>query len=499
LALWQANYTQSELAKLGHTSELIIIETKGDAIQDLSFDKIEGKGFFTKEIEDALLNNEIDIAVHSHKDLPTESPDGLMIAAVSYRENPADVILINKASYDAKMPLFVKANAVIGTSSPRRKEQIKLYRTDVTIEDLRGNVPTRLQKLLDNKYDAIVLAAAGLGRLQLDLTGVVSIELSVDKFIPAPAQGVLAWQIRANDQNLKNICKLLNNTEVATNIAVERVLLNKLEGGCSIACGVYCKMINNHFHTYSFYKNEATKQVIRYSSMNETGDAAVATHYQILKQNLTSKSVFISSDLDNNSYFQNAATQNNFKVNSMSLLEFASKKANLPDAYDAIYFTSKKGVLYFMEQYPNACKGKLIGCFGTETQLLLRGYTIESVILNLDYLNHLHLFKNLKIVFPQARNSLQNTQKAFVDIAETLDMIVYDNVMKTNIEIAEHDIALLTSPMNVAAYFSQKQRAKNYIAIGSTTAQAIQANGVQQVTQCTSPAEEHWVDAMMSI
>ena len=147
LALWQANFFQAQLNDLSIPSEIKIISTKGDQIQHLSFDKIEGKGFFTKEIEAALINKEIDIAIHSHKDLETKQPPGLMISGVSYRENPAEFLLINKGAIDNTQEFKFKKGAVIGTSSARRKSQIKNFRPDITIKDIRGNVPTRIEKL----------------------------------------------------------------------------------------------------------------------------------------------------------------------------------------------------------------------------------------------------------------------------------------------------------------------------------------------------------------
>ena len=160
LALWQAYFVKSELEKLGCTVELNIIKTQGDAIQHLSFDKLEGKGFFTKEIEDALLSKKVDLAVHSHKDLETNPPAGLKIACVSERANPADILLINKNAVDESQKWSLKADAIVGTSSARRKSQVTKYRPDTTINDLRGNVPTRIDKLRQGNYDSILLAKA---------------------------------------------------------------------------------------------------------------------------------------------------------------------------------------------------------------------------------------------------------------------------------------------------------------------------------------------------
>ena len=155
LALWQANFIKDELEKLGIEAELKIIKTQGDKMLNLSFDKLEGKGFFTKELEDELLNGKIDLAVHSHKDLPTNHPPGLIIAAVSEREEPSELLIILKDCVDIQYKLSVKFGGMVGTSSNRRKAQLLAVRPDLEIVDLRGNVPTRIQKLRDEDYDAI--------------------------------------------------------------------------------------------------------------------------------------------------------------------------------------------------------------------------------------------------------------------------------------------------------------------------------------------------------
>lgn len=240
LALWQANHVKRQLEELGAEVSITIIKTQGDAIQHLSFDKMEGKGFFTKELESALLDKSIDLAVHSHKDLETNFPAGLTIAAVSERENPSDLLLINKNSVDASQKWNLKSGAVVGTSSARRKSQLVAYRPDVEIKDLRGNVPTRIQKLADGGYDAILLAKAGIDRLQINLDDFEAVILDPTEFVPAPAQGVLGLQIREEDTELKSILDKLNHAEVQHRIAVERKVLNLMQGGCQLPLGVYC-------------------------------------------------------------------------------------------------------------------------------------------------------------------------------------------------------------------------------------------------------------------
>jgi hydroxymethylbilane synthase len=251
LALWQANHVKNQLEQLGCSVDITIITTQGDAIQDLSFDKLEGKGFFTKEIEHALLEKSIDLAVHSHKDLETNQPEGLIIACVSEREDPADLLLVAKSAIDSTYLWDLKENAVIGTSSARRKSQVVGFREDASIKDLRGNVPTRIQKLRDGQYDAILLAKAGVDRLKIDLSEFHVVVLDPTEFIPAPAQGVLALQIRQEDQTLFTLLQKMNHSTVQNQIAIERKVLNLMQGGCQLPLGVYCDDNNVVFVSYT--------------------------------------------------------------------------------------------------------------------------------------------------------------------------------------------------------------------------------------------------------
>jgi hydroxymethylbilane synthase len=279
LALWQANHVKNQLEALGCTVTITIITTQGDAIQDLSFDKLEGKGFFTKEIEQALLDNTIDLAVHSHKDLETNQPAGLQIACVSERENPADILLIAKHAVDPSQKWKVKEMAVVGTSSARRKSQVIAFRNDVEIKDLRGNVPTRIQKLRDGHYDAILLAKAGVDRLKIDLSEFEEVVLDPTEFVPAPAQGVLALQIREADTTLFEVLQKMNHPEVQKRIAVERKVLNLMQGGCQLPLGVYC--------------NEEETVYVSYTADWENG----AAWYEYSADDLTDLAEIIVEDL----------------------------------------------------------------------------------------------------------------------------------------------------------------------------------------------------------
>ena len=256
LALWQAHYLQDLLNDKGIDSEVTIIKTQGDKVQHLGFDKLEGKGFFTKELEDALLAGDIDMAVHSMKDMPTESPAGLCLTALSYRDDPADTLLVNKAKVDMAADFRLVNGAVVGSSSARRKSQMLSLRSDVIMKDIRGNVPTRIDKLRNGEFDAILLAQAGLNRLGLEFDDLEVIRLHPREFVPAPAQAVLAYQCRVDDIRVRRLLKQIHNADVAELTNVERKVLNMMDGGCHLPLGVYCRKDEmGYYHAEAYYSN----------------------------------------------------------------------------------------------------------------------------------------------------------------------------------------------------------------------------------------------------
>lgn len=238
LALYQANLIRSRLSDFGAAAEIKIIKTTGDKIDHLSFDKMEGKSFFTKELEDALLANEIDLAVHSLKDMSTTMPDGLMLGAYCSPEDPSELLLVRPEHHDPSLPLGIRKNTVIGTSSVRRQAQITHLRPDLVIVPLRGNVPTRVRRLIEGKFDAILIARAGVERLQLDTGNLIRIVLSPKDFIPAPGQGILAIQIRQNDQATRETVGKLNDSNAQATAELERGLLARFQGGCQLPLAI---------------------------------------------------------------------------------------------------------------------------------------------------------------------------------------------------------------------------------------------------------------------
>lgn len=248
LALYQANFIKKVLVEEHKCRvDIKIIKTSGDRIDNLSFDKMEGKGFFTKELEDALLAREIDLAVHSLKDLMTTMPDGLKLGAVGYRADRREMLLIRPDARVKDGVIPVKEGGVIGTSSNRRKCQIAHFNPSLKINDLRGNVPTRVNKLRDGQYDAILAAAAGIKRLELDLSDLEVILLDPEQFLPAPAQGILGIQIREDDKAVDEVIARLGSDEATTEASLERGLLKRFDSGCSLPLGVWSSLDDGNY------------------------------------------------------------------------------------------------------------------------------------------------------------------------------------------------------------------------------------------------------------
>jgi hydroxymethylbilane synthase len=229
LALWQANHIKDRLGSLGYECRIEIIQTSGDRFQSGPLKEIGNKGLFTKEIEDALLEERIDIAVHSLKDMPTGLPAGLVITATPKREDPRDAIIGRKL---ADLP----AGARIGTGSLRRMAQLSAVRPDVVVEGVRGNVDTRLRKLDEGQFDAIVLASAGLNRL--GWAGRIAEYLPVEIMCPAVGQGALAIETREQG-DATEVCRLLDDPATHACIRAERAVLAQLGGGCQVPIGAY--------------------------------------------------------------------------------------------------------------------------------------------------------------------------------------------------------------------------------------------------------------------
>src|SRR6202795_2293383 len=264
LALWQANHISALLRARGHEVGIEIIHTTGDKITDVPLAQVGtegglGKGIFTKEIEEALADGRVDLAVHSLKDLPTELPPGFEIAAITEREDPRDAFCSRHYSQINDLP----KNARVGTSSLRRQAQLKAIRPDLDIHPLRGNVDTRLRKLEQGEYDAIILASAGLNRL--GKTELIKQIIPAQIMCPAAGQGALAIEIRGADSATRQHVEFLNDDAARAATTCERALLNRLGGGCQVPIGAFAEMRNGKLHLEAIVADPDGSKVLRES------------------------------------------------------------------------------------------------------------------------------------------------------------------------------------------------------------------------------------------
>jgi hydroxymethylbilane synthase len=261
LALWQAHWVEAQLLAAGHQCRIEIIKTTGDKITDVPLAKVGTKGLFTKEIEEALLDGRAQLAVHSLKDLPTELPEGLVLGAVPEREDPRDAVIGMTLS---ELPLGAK----VGTSSLRRSAQLKRLRPDLQVESIRGNLDTRLRKLDEGQYDAILLAAAGMKRLGWGSR--IAEILSPELMCPAVGQGALAIETRAGF----SLPAILNHADTHTAVLAERGLLGALGGGCQVPIGAHATVSGGRVHLLGLVAAPDGSEVIRAEAEGPASEAA---------------------------------------------------------------------------------------------------------------------------------------------------------------------------------------------------------------------------------
>lgn len=279
LALTQTNWVIEQLKQLDVPYEFEVKEimTKGDRILDVMLSKVGGKGLFVKELELAMLNEEIDMAVHSMKDMPAVLPEGLMIASIPVRADHRDALISKKYSSLGEMP----SGAVVGTSSLRRSAQILAKRPDLEIKWIRGNIETRLRKLNEGEYDAIILAAAGLDRMGWS-EEIVTEYMTIDDCLPAVGQGALAIQCRENDEEVKQLLAKINDEHTMRTITAERSFLHTLEGGCQVPIAAFAELESNQTVRLTGLVGEPDGKVIISDTL--TGDDPDKVGRQLAKQ-----------------------------------------------------------------------------------------------------------------------------------------------------------------------------------------------------------------------
>lgn len=271
LALWQANYVKDRLQQLypDLTIELVPMVTKGDVILDSPLAKIGGKGLFVKELENALLTQEADIAVHSMKDVPMQFPEGLGLAVICQREDPRDAFVSHSYRTFAELP----QGAVVGTSSLRRQCQLKALRPDLDIRSLRGNVGTRLSKLDNGDYDAIILASAGL--IRLGLADRIASFIDVEQSLPAAGQGAVGIECRTDDMQVQALLAPLADAETTYCVRAERAMNNHLQGGCQVPIGGYAVLQQGQLYLRALVGDIDGSRIIRAEGKSAVENAEV--------------------------------------------------------------------------------------------------------------------------------------------------------------------------------------------------------------------------------
>lgn len=383
---------------------------------------------------------------------------------------------------------------MVGTSSNRRKAQLLSLRPDLEVEDLRGNVPTRIQKLRDEDYDAIMIAKAGVERLGIDLSEFYVEELDPMEFIPAPAQGVLAIQVREDDTKLIEKLQVLHNPTIAEEIAVERKVLNLFNGGCHLPLGCYCRKEDGKFQVWTSMADDADSFPDRVFLESETSEGlAEQIVHKFAKDRKMPAKVFITRGISEMSYFRRALEKHNIEIDGRSLIR-TFPTINKLDPYilkhiDWIFFSSKNAIEYFFKLEPLISKKTKFGVLGRASEEALRKFGrvpdfngeeegIDTADIATEFAE---LVNGQSVLFPGAKDSLRTVQKALSPETKILDLPVYETIMEDNIEPIFADVLIFTSPSNVEAYFVDNliEPGQKVICIGRSTGRKFDEMGMK--------------------
>ena len=498
LAMWQAHFTKRQIEQHGGTVELIIISTQGDRIQNVAFDKMEGKGFFTKEIESALLEDRIDIAVHSHKDLETTSPEGLCIAAVPARGPVEDVLIMHPSKRDDRTPLCISRKAVVGTSSHRRRAQLQTLQSDLDIVPLRGNVPTRIEKLRTGAYDAIVLARAGIERLELDLSDLYVHVLPANQFVPAPAQGALGIQMRDSDSRLAWISSVLNDEATRDNIERERGVLRELEGGCMLPFGAH--VMQERLRCFLETPDGPRLSEVHLDRHASIGEGTV--HALSRLTNPLQGTVFLSKSSGTWPIFESLAHAAGLKTFGQSLIHMEATEAQWPVAAvttDWLWLHSPSAVEAMKSLIPTfpgdiACAGKgtaaALAHISDQPAAWVGTGTPEKT--HVDFAAILNV-NDSRVFVPHSDRSM-NRWAGLTQPERIVAWCAYQTTLNPSI-LTQHDVAVITSPSQWEAYAAGNHCASRIVTLGTSTAAAVKANGnCSRIEVASEPSEwETWL------
>ncbi len=385
----------------------------------------------------------------------------------------------------------------MGTSSNRRQSQLLAVRPDLEFENLRGNVNTRIQKLRDEKYDAIIMAKAGISRLKLDLSEFYIEEIEpTAELVPAPSQGVLAVQIREEDKALFELLQQINDKDVAETIAVERKVLNLFDGGCHMPLGCYCeKDEDGLFHvwtTKSIDQDEFPDRLYITAKSTEGLAETILKKFDVANRRLPKK-VFISRELSEHSYFGKSLQKHDIEIDARSLIRTVPTIHKL-DSYifkqvDWIFFSSKNGIEYFFSLEPLLPKDIKFGVVGRGSEDALRGLgkTVSFVGESSDTAEVAEEFAAIAngttVLFPLAKDSLRSIQKSLSDDTKIVELVIYETILEEEVEPTYADVLVFTSPSNVDAYFAENllHPGQQVVSIGKSTGQKFDEMGVKYI------------------
>lgn len=524
LALWQARHVRALLQQVaGVDAELVIIHTSGDKDLDTPLVGMTGKGFFTKEIEDALLASEIDLAVHSLKDLQTVMPDGLMLAAVPERADRRDILLIRNDAFDSARPLRLKTGVKVGTSSARRVEQLRFLRPDLVLEPLRGNVPTRVRKLREGQYDAILAASAGLDRLGLPLDDFQVYRLPETVFVPAPAQGALGLQIRSNDEETLQIVGKLDSVELREIVYLERDVLRRLEGGCQLALGTAAEKTDHGYRLAMFLGFGDSRKPRRVVVNGIDHDVMIESAVAFAKGEPVSVAarpaqMWITREPERAGDFSRSLDSQRFQVTPVPV--FKSRAAGSTnqqknaladlDSYEWVMFTSQVSVREFkrlMDQHGATWSADTRrAAVGKKTARAMSelGWTVEFVgqVADAASLAEQFAFENRgeigRVLFPcgvKAGNDLEvglERSVARLERLECYDMDVHPDMVKTMAAAPDPAVIVFTSPLAARFILAERPLLKGCLAvsIGPATSEALLSLGCTLVYEASDRSLE---------
>ena len=497
LALTQTKFVIKKLKEIDPTIDFVIkkIKTKGDILLDKDLNNILDKGFFVSEIQNELINKSIDFAVHSLKDLPTDTNKDLISFTVTERENPMDVLVLSKSSEKKDL----KELKIIGTSSLRRKQQLQSISDKISIKSIRGNIETRIQKLDQGQYDGIILAAAGLNRLGLQNR--ISRFFNLSEITPSAGQGALAVECRTNDAKTISILKKIQHKQTEICVNEERKFLNTVGGGCSSPDAVLCVFNDEEIEIRGRIFNKQTNEYVeqriidKYKNHNNIGIKLAKSMMLKIKDNII-RNIILTNEGDVSGF--NKLKENNLITHHFPMIKIKPLEFILDSSenYDFIIFTSKNGVRNFINKTEIKHKTKFI-CLGKKTELALNELGYKSYYtakknyskIMADELKKNNLIKNSKTLLVQgkiAKNALLNGLQEICDVKR---LNVYNTVPKK--EIYKDLEKLLNTPtMTVfsspSSFDSFKKfynpKKTNIISIGNTTTEHIISKGYKCIT-----------------